>query len=128
MDGALAIAEGLLRQPTVPFHEELPARHCVEFATERGLPVSTDAAGNVVLRYESAGADVDRPLVLVAHLDHPGFVVDAVAHGRLSMTFLGGVGAANATQGAPLHFFRRGEVEPVGRGACWPPSTSSTAG
>lgn len=117
MEGALAIAEGLLGHPTVPFHEELPARFCLDFARERGLRAETDAAGNVVVRYESHRADVERPLVLVAHLDHPGFVVDAVAEGIASMTFHGGLGAANATPGAPVHFFRTGQVDPVGRGA-----------
>jgi endoglucanase len=117
VEGALDIAEGLLRHPTVPFHEDLPAQHCIDFTHRRGLDAHADAAGNVVVRYESPGAETDRPLVLVAHLDHPGFVVDAVADGIASMTFHGGLDAANATPGAPIHFFRTGEDEPVGRGA-----------
>jgi endoglucanase len=66
----------------------------------------TDAAGNVVVKYGTG-----RPLVLVAHLDHPGFHVvgDALA-------FKGGLIAANALAGAPLHYFRRGERDPVGEG------------
>jgi endoglucanase len=110
----LAIAEALLRQPTVPFHEDLPRDHCIAFARERGLDVHIDAAGNVVVKYGSP--DAERPLVLVAHLDHPGFVVDAVDGTTASMTFHGGLGSANATPGAPVHFFRRGRRDKVGAG------------
>lgn len=113
----LAVAEGLLAQPAAPFHEDLPARFCLDFAAERGLAADRDAAGNVVVRYESPGADVTRPLVLVAHLDHPGFVVDEVADDRVAMTFHGGLGAEHALPGSPVHFFRPGQVDPIGTGA-----------
>ena len=76
------------------------------FADERGLAHETDAAGNVVVRY---GEGV--PLVLVAHLDHPGFHV--VGDG---LVFKGGLGAAHALAGTPVRYFRRGEVEPIGAG------------
>lgn len=117
MDDPLTIAEALLRRPTAPYHEDLPAAFCLDFAAERRLPAHRDAAGNVVVRYESAGADTDRPLVLVAHLDHPGFVVDDVAADRVAMTFHGGLAAVNATPGAPVDFFRPGHLDPIGRGA-----------
>ena len=113
---ALAIAEGLLAEPAVPYHEDLPAQFCLDFAAERGIAAGRDAAGNVVLRYESPGADASRPLVLVAHLDHPGFVVDEVADDRVAMTFHGGLAAGNAGEGAPVHFFRPGQREPIGSG------------
>jgi putative aminopeptidase FrvX len=113
---ALAIAEGLLAQPTVPYHEELAAEHCVGFARDHGIAAERDVAGNVVLRVETPGADRARPLVLVAHLDHPGFAIDAVDGDRASLTFHGGLGAENALAGAPIHFFRAGEREPCGTG------------
>jgi putative aminopeptidase FrvX len=55
--------------------------------------------------------------VLVAHLDHPGFVVDEIADDRVAMTFHGGLGSAHAVEGSPVAFFRPGHDEPVGRGA-----------
>jgi endoglucanase len=48
---------------------------------------------------------------MMAHLDHPGF---HVREGGLD--FKGGLAAANALEGSPLHFFRRGEVDPVAEG------------
>jgi endoglucanase len=104
---ALTLAEGLLSNPTVPFVEDLPADHVRAFADERGLRHETDAAGNVVVKYGSG-----TPLVLVAHLDHPGFHVQPDA----TLSFKGGLLAENALPGSPLHYFRRGEREPVGEG------------
>jgi putative aminopeptidase FrvX len=114
-DRALGFAEGLLSLPTAPFAEHLPIDHVVDFADERpGLTRSQDAAGNVVVRYDGPGADPSRPLVLVAHLDHPGFAVDEVTGDQLSLTFHGGLGADHARPGSPLHLFRPGGVDPVG--------------
>ena len=94
----------------MPFIEDLPAAHVRAFADERGLAHETDAAGNVVVRHGSG--DDGRPLVLVAHLDHPGFHV--LPDGTLS--FKGGLLAANALPGSPVHYFRRGERDPIGAG------------
>ena len=113
----LAVAEGLLSQPTVPLVEDLPAAHVVDFARGRQhLEQSRDAAGNVVVRYHGEGADAERPLVLVAHLDHPGFAVDAVVGGTASLSFRGGLATANAISGSPVEFFHPLEVNAIGRG------------
>jgi endoglucanase len=103
----------LLEQPTVPFGEELPARHIRAFADERGLHHQTDTAGNVVVKFGTG-----RPLVLVAHMDHPGFHVASSVHGQPAdaLVFKGGLMAEHARPGSPLHFFRRGERDPVGEG------------
>jgi putative aminopeptidase FrvX len=111
----LTIAEELLSLPTVPFMEDLPLDHVVGFADDRPrLTRTVDAAGNVLVRYDGPGADTSHPLVLVAHLDHPGFAVDEVAGADVSMTFHGGLVAGHARPGSPLHLFRRGQVDPVG--------------
>jgi endoglucanase len=113
VDGPLAIAEALLAHPTAPYHEDLVAEHCLRAGRALGLPSDRDAAGNVLVRY----GDSDAPLVLVAHLDHPGFVVDAVEGDRALLTFHGGLGAEHAIAGSPVAFFRPGTDEPTGRGA-----------
>jgi putative aminopeptidase FrvX len=123
---ALTIAEGILGKPTAPYHEHLVAAHCVALATELGMSTTRDDAGNVVVRYESPGADASAPLVLVAHLDHPGFVVDTVEDDQVSLTFHGGLAAENAIEGAPIHFFDGRNDDPIGRGALV--AASETAG
>ncbi len=113
----LAVAGELLRLPTVPLVEDLPAAFVVAFAEARpSLAAERDAAGNVVVRYQGAGADADRPLVLVAHLDHPGFAVEEVTDDLAALSFRGGLGLASAVAGAPVDFFLPGRADPVGRG------------
>ena len=110
MTDSLAIAEGLLRRPTAPFVEDLPAAHVRAFADERGLEHETDAAGNVVVKYGTG-----TPLVLVAHLDHPGFLTTPGEVGVFDLEFKGGLSAVHALADTPVDLFRRGEDEPVGR-------------
>lgn len=106
-----------MSQPTVPLVEDLPAAHVDDFAVTRaGLASARDDAGNVVVRYAGDGAHADRPLVLVAHLDHPGFAVEDVADGEATLSFRGGLGLESAVAGAPIDFFLAGRVEAIGRG------------
>lgn len=114
MTEPLLLAEGLLSNPTVPFMEDLPAAHVRAFADERGLSHTTDAAGNVLVQYGTGAT----PLVMVAHLDHPGFHVASSVRGQPSdeLVFKGGLMAVNAKAGSPLHFFRRGEIDPIAEG------------
>src|SRR5438270_1169906 len=112
MDGPLAFAEALLAHPTAPYHEAVVAQHCVDVADELGISADRDSAGNVVLH---RGRPSDAPLVLVAHLDHPGFVVDDVSDDRVAMTFHGGLGAQHAIEGSPVDFFNG--ADHTGRGA-----------
>jgi putative aminopeptidase FrvX len=116
---ALAVAEALLANPTVPLVEDLPIAHVLAVSADLGLAAERDAAGNVVVRYEGEGADLDRPLVLVAHLDHPGFAVTETVGETVTLEFRGGLLAANATPGAPLHLFERGGPSRWAK-PCWP--------
>jgi hypothetical protein len=111
---ALAVAEALLANPTAPLVEDLPAAHVASVATAAGLEVSRDGAGNVVVRHRGAGADPSRPLVLVAHLDHPGFAVTGGTADAIELEFRGGLQAVNALPGSPLHLYEPGSVDPVG--------------
>ena len=114
----LAVTRGLLEQPTAPLFEDLPRAHIAAAAREVGLAVSEDAAGNLVVRYgEADPTAVDRPpLVLVAHLDHPGFAVDAVDGDTVRLTFRGGLATAAVTPGSSVRFYSPGERAPVGHG------------
>ena len=113
----LDVARSLLEQPTAPLCEELPRAHVREVATAAGLAVSEDEAGNVLVRYDGVGADTARPLVLVAHLDHPGFAIDDVAAGEARLTFRGGLATdAVRLEESAVHFFAGGERDPTGEG------------
>ena len=111
------VARGLLAQPTAPLHEDLPRAHLRALGGDAGLAVSEDAAGNVLVRFDGPAADTSRPLVLVAHLDHPGFHVDEVTAGETRLTFRGGLStSAVRPEETAVHFFARGERDPIGMG------------
>lgn len=103
MEAAATIAS----QPTVPLLEHLPRAAVRRLASDAGLPTVFDGAGNLMVGHGTE-------LVLVAHLDHPGFVVEAVEGPMVRLVFRGGVRAGVAVAGTPVVLHRVGEAEPVG--------------
>ncbi len=92
------LARRLLRLPTAPFHEEAVRDEVGRICREHGLGCEEDGFGNVRVTLETAAAG--RPMVLAAHLDHPGFeVLGEEGEGVWRACFLGGV---------PDRYFRRG--------------------
>ena len=67
------IAERLMRIPAVPYHEAAVRDEAVAIGREHGLPSEIDRFGNLLLSINQNATGV--PLVLAAHLDHPGFVI-----------------------------------------------------
>jgi len=92
------IAERLLRHPTAPYHEHAVRGEVEAFCREHGLQLERDSFGNVLARLW--GKREMRPLVLAAHLDHPGFHIERrLSHKLWLASFRGGV---------PDEYFRRG--------------------
>ncbi len=77
--------------PTAAYLEGAVVRYLRRFAAERGLDCSQDVYGNVSITYRRGRRR--RPLLLGAHIDHPGFVVTAVKGRRLTLEFRGGLSA-----------------------------------
>src|SRR2546422_3561311 len=107
----LKLAGAVLRLPTVPYHEQQVRAFVERWCGELGLRVARDRVGNVIVRYKrgSAGASPSRPLVFVAHMDHPGFELLDERHAE----FLGGV-PRELFAGARVRFY----VDDGKRGAC----------
>src|SRR5688572_30399523 len=85
------IAERLMRCPAAAYHEELVAAEARRICEENGLVCSMDQFGNLLVRCH--GKQSAAPIVLAAHMDHPGFVVRKRIDGRTFVArFLGGVG------------------------------------
>jgi putative aminopeptidase FrvX len=82
----------LAAQPAAAFFETGVARVATDWLRQRGVAIERDAYGNLLAQ---AGGNDGPPLVLVAHMDHPG------AHlvGRDRARLMGGV-AATALAGA----------------------------
>ena len=92
------LAGRLMSCPAAPYHES-GVRTVVELiCAEEGLRCHRDAYGNMLV--ELGKATAARPLVLAAHMDHPGFeIIRPLRPGRWEAQFNGGV---------PDSYFRRG--------------------
>lgn len=102
--------------PTASFREEHVVAALRRFAEERGLAFSEVAGGNVLIEYRQGRGH--RPLVLGAHMDHPGFIVEAAKGRRLTLTFRGGM-ASTYGRDESLHIY--------GRDGLWRGSATITA-
>lgn len=113
----LGIARDLLNCPTATLMEELPHRHIERFMQERpSLRMRRDRSGNLYVGYPATALKHKAPLVLVAHLDHPGFWIEQVKNGLAEMRFRGGVAMEYPVAGSKLCFYERGVSKPVGKG------------
>lgn len=85
------IVNDIVSIPTASYLEAGVRGYIRAFAGRRGLEYAEDAYGNAYVRYQRGRAR--RPLVLGAHMDHPGFVVSGVRGRRVELEFRGGLGA-----------------------------------
>lgn len=87
-----------MRQPAAPYFEDATRAVALDFCAGHGLAAALDSVGNVFVRLNRAPRL--RPIVLAAHLDHPGFEVERrLGPRRFVLRFNGGV---------PDDYFRRG--------------------
>jgi endoglucanase len=104
----LRLVAETVSQPTAPFREGAVIRHVLRFVAARPhLAVRVDRDGNLLLRRRAVRPSAT-PLVVVAHMDHPGFhAVRCEGRGRrflVSARFLGGV-RPEFFRGARVRFF-----------------------
>lgn len=104
----LEAAAAIVGQPAVPLVEHLTLGAVERLAADAGLPARRDPVGNLVV---GRGGD----LVLVAHLDHPGFAVETVEGPMARLAFRGGVRAGVAVPGTAVLLHRPKAADPVGR-------------
>lgn len=95
------IASRLMRQPAVAYHESMVWTEVEAICKEHGLKWKVDRWGNRHVRH--ATAPERRPLLLAAHMDHPGFeIIEPLGDGRWKAQFLGGVGDPWFKRGVPV--------------------------
>jgi putative aminopeptidase FrvX len=74
------ILTDLLSLPTAPFAEHYVIDYVRSFCRQRPtLTFAQDKSGNVLISY---GPRKRRPIVLAAHMDHPGFIADGMVSDR----------------------------------------------
>lgn len=112
----LKIAAAVASRPTATRLEHAPAQAVRDFVRRtRGLSLDRDEYGNLVVRYPARKRPSAPPLVLVAHLDHPGFAVKEAGAKEAELEFRGGVMLPHARPGTALEFFAK-DGRLVGRG------------
>ncbi|MCB0221669.1 MAG: hypothetical protein KDH09_18375 [Chrysiogenetes bacterium] len=83
------ILERLLRCPTAPFHEGYVLGEIRALARQYGLPLSEDRFGNLRVDHPAGGSGAQ--LLMVAHTDHPAFLVTGMRGKRATGAWWGGV-------------------------------------
>ncbi|MEZ4552357.1 MAG: M20/M25/M40 family metallo-hydrolase [Dehalococcoidia bacterium] len=108
--------DGLLRDivsiPTASYAEQGVRAFIRAFAEQAGLEYGEDIYGNAYVRYRRGRSR--RPLVLGAHMDHPGFVVTEVRGRALELEFRGGLGSQFGS-GERVRLYAAGDLEARGR-------------
>ena len=98
---ALEILSDLGQRPAAPFHEGPPANYIMSRLAKIGLTPFRDDFGNVIAHYANSDAD-DPPIAFVAHMDHPGFEIDAVDERGPIGVALGGVPEVSIARSAEV--------------------------
>lgn len=95
------IASRLLRHPAAPYHETAVRAEVEQICAEHELDCHRDSFGNLLVRLQTAPKQ--RPFVLAAHLDHPGFeIIRPLGGNKYLARFLGGVGDGYFKNDIPL--------------------------
>jgi endoglucanase len=126
----LEILKSLCDLPTAPYCEGHVIAWLLAWAeSQRGaIRTRRDGAGNVYLEYKLGRVEKGTvPLVIEAHMDHPGFIVQRQRRdGRIEAEFRGGVRPSHF-QGARAKFWMNdpiavGSVAPVQANGRWVPA------
>lgn len=113
MRSALSWLEQLTRIPTTSGRETGVIEWVKRWVARRSdLELTQDAFGN--LRITIRGKNPSDPVLAVAHMDHPGFVVETILDTAVQAVFRGGV-LANYFAAAAVEFFDQWGAVHLGR-------------
>jgi len=108
------IAGRLLRLQTAPYHEHRVRAEAEQICAEHGLNFEQDIFGNLLVFLNTAPKR--SPLLLAAHLDHPGFeIVRAISPRRWLVRFRGSVPDPYFRPGTRLRLIPGGTPAKLGR-------------
>jgi len=103
-----------MSRPAVPYHEHAVRAQVERLCAEHGLNAKRDRFGNVLVRLQTTPRR--RPLVLAAHMDHPGFeIVRPLSATKWLARFRGGVADHYFRRGTPLRLMPSGTNAVLGR-------------
>src|SRR5258708_11450418 len=96
-----SLAGRLMSRPAVPYHEHAVRAEVERLCARHKLNAKLDRFGNLLVRLQTAPGR--RPLVLAAHMDHPGFeIVRALSETKWLARFRGNVADSYFRPGIPV--------------------------
>jgi endoglucanase len=102
-----------MRCPAAPRHEVMVRAAAEQICAEHDLPHHRDKYGNLLVQLQTDRAH--RPLVLAAHMDHPGFeILRALTPNCWLARFLGGVPDSYFRPGIPVRLMTNGDSGVLG--------------
>ncbi len=103
-----------MRRPAAPYYEHAVRDEVESICAEHRLECERDRFGNLLVRLRTVPAH--RPLVLAAHLDHPGFeIIRRLSGSRWLARFRGGVPNIYFRAGIPLRLMPGAIAAKLGR-------------
>ncbi len=87
----LDLLKKVVSLPTAPFAEDAVQKFIKKWAVENDFLIKSDRKGNILLEYPGKGKQKSQPLVLQAHMDHPGFSFLCRKGKKAQAWFMGGV-------------------------------------
>lgn len=100
----------LLTLPTAPFCEQHVIRYIADWVSRRpALRMTQDRFGNLQIRLRRGMKEMGRPLVLAAHMDHPGFEALRMLNPRTLRAYWRGGVANEYFVGTKVRFFAEGD-------------------
>lgn len=100
---SLSIAQQILSIPTAPYKENLVRDFILKFCTERKIALRQDEYGNIIVfakKKHPTGS-----LAFVAHMDHPGFIVEKVVAKNSATALFYGAYDPQKFSAAPVKIF-----------------------
>ncbi len=103
-----------MRRPAAPYYEHAVRDEVESICAEHRLECKRDRFGNLLVRLRTG--PTQRPLVLAAHLDHPGFeIIRRLSDSRWLARFRGGVPNIYFRAGIPLRLMPGAIAAKLGR-------------
>jgi putative aminopeptidase FrvX len=108
------VLKELVSIPTASFHEEAVCARIKDYLNEYRIPYEVDKWGNIIAHYQK-GASLPRPLVLMAHTDHPAFELTGKKEDKWVAQLLGGVSPRCFDHPVPVKIVREANTFVYGK-------------
>jgi putative aminopeptidase FrvX len=102
----LSIAQNFLQLPTAPFREHFVVEYVEQFCLERKISLKKDTFGNLIAAsgVSTKNASATK-LAFVAHMDHPGFIIEKNSRANKCTALFYGGWDPTEFEAAPIRFY-----------------------